>query len=247
MVALHATARTLSLCLAVACLVIWPIPGDADAAQAEFEQIDPSEHVSADVSSLTPVGATLRRRRGRPRKFNEPSRAVTLTLPEAVIERLAAIDRDLSRAVAEVVGRPAASSGRRAASTGRRSAELSVFGDHAVITVTPTRALERRAGIDLVPLPDGRALISFDQPTTISDLELLLCDALDDRTLLDEDRHVFEGIAAILKEARRSEDVALLHRSIIVLRSSPQRRVTVAIPRGASSAKRSTRQRRRTP
>ena len=41
----------------------------------------------------------LTRRRGRPRKFLAPSRAITLTLPEHVIDALHAVDADLSRAV----------------------------------------------------------------------------------------------------------------------------------------------------
>jgi hypothetical protein len=217
MVALHATARAIGLSLFVICLVLWPIPADTDTAQPEFERVDPSEYATANVPSLSGVIGSLRRRRGRPRKFDEPSRAITLTLPDAVIERLTTVDRDLSRAVAEIIM-------RRPVPNGRPYADLLLFGEHAVITVKPTRALERRAGIGLVPLPDGRALISFDQPRTISELELILSDALDDPTLLEEDRRVFEGIVAILREARRSEDVALLHRSIIVLRASPRRR-----------------------
>src|SRR5436190_16587070 len=101
---------------------------------------------------------TLVTRRGRPRKFNEPSRAVTLTLPEQIIEILAAVDPDLSRAVVRLAMPQA---GRAA----RKPAELVSFGRHAVILVTPTRTLERQAGVTLVPLPDGRALISFEQPT----------------------------------------------------------------------------------
>ena len=42
-------------------------------------------------------------RRGRPRKFSGPSRPVTLTLPVATIEALAAVDSDLSRAIVRVV------------------------------------------------------------------------------------------------------------------------------------------------
>ena len=42
-------------------------------------------------------------RRGRPRKFSRPSRAITLTLPEDTIAALRAVDRDLSRAVVRVV------------------------------------------------------------------------------------------------------------------------------------------------
>jgi hypothetical protein len=170
------------------------------------------------LSSVVPsVAGALRRRRGRPRKFAAPSRAVTLTLPESVIASLAAIDRDLSRAIVGLAK-------RRAPKNGHPPADLAVFGRRAVITIQPTSSLERRIGIDLVPLPDGRALISFDQPTTIADLELLLFDALEDPALSADDRKVFEGIGAILRDARRSEDVDLLHRSIIVLESTSSRR-----------------------
>lgn len=92
-----------------------------------------------------------------------------------------------------------------------------MYGRRAVITIRPTPSLERRVGIDLVPLPNGRALISFDQPKTIPDLELTLNDVLEDRTLTNEERQVFESIRTILKEARRSNDVLLLRRNIIVL------------------------------
>jgi hypothetical protein len=165
------------------------------------------------AASVAPaLSSALRRRRGRPRKFAGPSRAVTLTLPESVIESLTASDPDLSRAIVNLAK-------RRGPAAVRPPAELSVFGRKAVITVRPTASLEQRAGVDLVPLSDGRALISFDQPNTIADLELMLNDALEDASLASEDRKVFEGIVKILKEARRSTDVSLLRRSIIVLES----------------------------
>jgi hypothetical protein len=166
------------------------------------------------LSSLGPsVSGALRRRRGRPRKFAAPSRAVTLTLPESVIAALARIDRDISRAIVGLTS-------RRAHKNGHAAAELSVFGRRAVITVQPSEALASRTGIELVPLPDGRALISFDQPRSIADLELRLTDALDDKGLTDDDRRLFEGVLAILRDARRSDDVRLLQRSIILLEAS---------------------------
>ena len=159
----------------------------------------------------TKLAALAPRRRGRPRKFAAPSRAVTLTLPVETLTRLAAIDGDVSRAIVRLLDAQRPSPGRR------QAAELSTFGRRAVITIRPTPALERRTGIELVPLPNGRALISFDQPKTIADLELTLSDALDDRTISAEERQVFEAICAILKEARRSNEIRLLRRNIIVL------------------------------
>jgi hypothetical protein len=68
-----------------------------------------------------------------------------------------------------------------------------------------------------VPLPDGRALISFGEATSTAGLELMIADALDDRDLAPEDRAIFEAIGEILRSARRSVKTLLLKRSIIVL------------------------------
>jgi hypothetical protein len=160
-------------------------------------------------------------RRGRPRKFAEPSRPVTLTLPLDVIAALGTVDADLSRAVVRLV-RPALGRRRQA------PAELAKFGSRAVIVVHPSRTLERRTGVCLVPLPDGRALISFDQSRTPAELELLIADALDDPSLSRSDRDVFEAVATILKSARRSRDVSLRQSTIIVLEGRRRRRIRQA-------------------
>jgi len=154
-------------------------------------------------SQLTPVA-----RRGRPRKFTVPSRPITLTLPERVIDALRAIDPDLSRAVVRLA-QPELAKQRRP------PAELATFGRRSVILVNPTRTLDRQPGLVLVHLPDGRALISFDRSITVGGLELMMADALEDRGLSKEDRAVFEAIAGILRTARRSDRAALVQRNII--------------------------------
>jgi hypothetical protein len=158
----------------------------------------------------------MRRGRGRPRKFAAPSRAVTLTLPEWVLSALSNVHEDISKAVVQVMQ-------RRPRLQARPVAELTVFGRSAVITVRPTPSLERRGGVRLVPLPDGRALLSFDQPTSVAELELTLHDALEEEQLPAADRQLFEAIVAILKEARRSRDVTLHRRNIIVLETNGAR------------------------
>ena len=163
-------------------------------------------------------------RRGRPRKFTAPSRPVTLTLPESVIDALASLDGDLSRAVVRLA-QPLL------AERPHPPAELATFGRHSVIVVHPTPTLEKRTGVELVHLPDGRALISFDQATTIPGLELLINDALDDRRLPAEDRSIFEAVGAILTGARRADNVVVLQRNIIVLETG---RPSAAIRRRSS-------------
>ncbi|MBA3641054.1 MAG: hypothetical protein H0W53_17675 [Acidobacteria bacterium] len=133
---------------------------------------------------------------------------MTLTLPEHVIETLTAGEPDLSRAIVRLT--PAST--KRAA----RPAELCHFGSHAVILVSPTRTLEKLAGVELVPLPDGRALIAFPPSRTAADLELLLEDAVDGPALTRADRSIFESVLEVIREARRSGEVSFVQRSIIV-------------------------------
>jgi cobalamin biosynthesis protein CbiG len=127
-----------------------------------------------------------------------------------VIDALERVDRDLSRAVVRVT-QPEIRKQPHAA------AELAAFGSRAVIVVSPTRTLERFMGVMLVPLSDGRALISFDETTTPARLELMIEDALEDRTLPPDDAEILASIRDLLKEARRSTSVTLSQRNIIVL------------------------------
>ena len=83
-----------------------------------------------------------------------PSRAVTLTLPDYVLDALSAIDPDLSRAVVRLT-QP------ELAKQPHPPAELVRFGQSAVIVVNPTRTLEQRTGVNLIPLPglDGYGIV----------------------------------------------------------------------------------------
>ena len=166
--------------------------------------------VKLDKHLMSPAPLSVVPRRGRPRKFAVASRAVTLTLPEDVIAALGGVDADISRAIVRVM-QPAR------ARQPHPPAELATFGRRAVIIVNPTPSLERQPGIDLVPLPDGRALISFDQPMTVAELELFIGDEVESGRLSAPDQEIYEAIRSILQNARRSENVTLLQRKIIVL------------------------------
>lgn len=165
----------------------------------------------------------ITRRRGRPRKFAAPSRAVTLTLPESVIATLETVDPDLSRAVVRLAQPEVARQPHPAA-------EVVTFGHRAVIVVNPTRTLEQRTGVLLLPFPDGRALICFDDAMTTARLELLIRDALDEHDLPEADGQVFEQIRDLLKEARRTPGVSLRQRQVIVLEygNGPRKRAARA-------------------
>ena len=171
---------------------------------------------------MTPM-KLVKTRRGRPQKFGRPSRAVTLTLPEDIIIALQSVDDDISRAVVRLTQPLVADIAPQP------PAELSKYGDSAVIVVKPTPALERIGGVTLVPLPDGRALISLDEAMSVSDLELKIRDAIDGDEKLDvRERSVLTSIAEILKTARTTKGIVVHERSIIVLQSSKQGRIAGA-------------------
>jgi hypothetical protein len=162
---------------------------------------------------MTPVRNT----RGRPRKFGRPARAVTLTLPHDIIDRLGRLDADMGRAVVGLVERAP-----RKTNT-RRPAEVVSHGNHSVILVTPVAALRKLRGVQLVQVSDGRALIALDHPHGIPQLELDLRDVLENGTLKAGDRVVLEALAAILKDARFSHGLTVHERSIIVFEARRRR------------------------
>ena len=142
-------------------------------------------------------------------KVRTPSRAVTLTLPDHVIEALTAGDPDLGRAIVRLTP--------KARKQAARPAELCHFGSHAVIVVSPTRTLEKRAGVELVPLPDGRALIAFPQSTTRRGSRAVAGRCAGWSGPQARRPTIFESVLEVIRDARRSDDVSLVHRSIIVL------------------------------
>jgi hypothetical protein len=156
---------------------------------------------------------------GRPRKFGRPSAAVTVTLPEDVLTRLRTIDPDLGRAIVTVVERQ-----RMKRLRGPQPAELSRYGNHAVIVVNPANALKRIPGVELVPAGNGRALISLSVPHSVAALELAVRDTLEATDIPASERDTLRAVAGILREARRSRGVSLKERSIIVLESRRRQR-----------------------
>ena len=163
----------------------------------------------------------LRHGPGRPMKYGRAARAVTVTLPEDVIERLSALDDDLGRAIVTLAERrrTAAAAVRRG-----RQPQVAAFGNHAVIVVTPMKELRRLPGVQLVPIGNGRALISLAHGYSVPQLELDLRDAIERSDTPASERQTLTALAEILAQSRRSQQVTLEERTIIVLESKRTRR-----------------------
>ncbi len=151
-------------------------------------------------------------RLGRPRKYGRPARAVTVTLPEDTLTRLSAIHADVGSAIVNLVERKTPDRMQPI-----RPAEIARYGNHAVIVVTPSRALKRLRGVQLVPIGDGRALISLLPSVSVSALELQVRDALERQDVHVREREALTAIADILRRGRASRDLTFQARTIIVL------------------------------
>jgi hypothetical protein len=153
---------------------------------------------------------------GRPQKYGRPSHAVTVSLPEDVLDRLRSLDADLGRAIVALVEQQTSPHAHTLA-----PAELTSYGNHAVIVVDQATVLKQLPGVQLVPTGNGRALISLDHPNSIPRLELHVRDAMDS-DISTKERQTLEALAGILRHARSSPGVTLQERSIIVLESRRQ-------------------------
>ena len=166
-----------------------------------------SEHLSA-----LPV-------RGRPKKYGRPARAVTVTLPEDVLATLSSSDSDLGRAIVRLVERRG-----KALPRSRKPAEIATYGSRSVIVVPEARALRKLAGVQLVPIGDGRCLIALEPPYSIPRLELDIRDVLARNGAAGREREILNAVAAILRSARVSRNVIPEERTIIVLEARRSRR-----------------------
>jgi hypothetical protein len=161
--------------------------------------------------------ATTRSRPGRPLKFGRPSRVITVTLPEDIIETLRATDADLGRAIVSVAdGTRGVSAGSQGA---RKVVELMRTGRReSLIVIDPTAvpSLPRCAFIRIGP---HRAFMALDPGSGLADLELSVVDRVDDPDVTRDQRRALRTLRAALRRWRQDASVSISARSIVLLES----------------------------
>lgn len=143
----------------------------------------------------------LKSKGGRPRKFTEPSRPITVTLPDSTLEQLARIDRDRALAIAKAA--------RMAGGTDVEGPEpdvcmLDAGNQRALIIVRPNRYLRRLDCLNLVEVSRGRCLITTRTGTPSTVIEVGLRDMLElvPRSETRE-RAMLEELAGIFRRTRQ--------------------------------------------
>jgi hypothetical protein len=140
---------------------------------------------------------------GRPPKFREPRQPVTMTLPNRILERLAEIDPDRTRAVVKVT--------EAVAGTGRghfRPVELvEMAPGKSLIVVGPNKSLKKIPWLKLVEITPARYLLTVPSGTTIEALEVALRDLIAHPELLKNEREnaILHELLEIIGNQRRAE------------------------------------------
>jgi hypothetical protein len=143
---------------------------------------------------------------GRPPKFDEPRRPVTLTLPERTLASLAAIHADRATAIVKLVedALPDGSTG------GRRLVDLvRVAPDAAVILVAPSRSLRRIPWLRLAEISPRRNLLTVEPGTPIESLEVAILDLMESLPIKEEyERTILGELRELIGAGRRSNNIS---------------------------------------
>lgn len=141
---------------------------------------------------------------GRPPKFAESRRAVTVTLPDRTLKSLERVSADRARAIVKCVD--AVVRGNAGAPPDVELVE--VMSGKALIIVGPCQALGRIEWLKLVEIAPARYLIMLPSGKPIECLEVEIQDILDGLGPDDEDRPLLERLREVMVTQRRRRTVS---------------------------------------
>ena len=142
---------------------------------------------------------------GRPKKFHEVSRPVTVTLPERTLRQLCNINEDRAQGIVKAVDIVAGS-----ATHPTKPVELvEVTPGKAIIVVGPSKSLRKITWLRMVEIAPVRYLLSLPPGTSIESLEIAILDLLE--TLpqeANEDRVLLEALRNCIAYQRRGKMIS---------------------------------------
>ena len=140
-------------------------------------------------------------RGGRPAKFAEPSRPVTVTLPERVLRLLTAVDSDRAKAITKLADFSLAMNGKPL----KPVATVKIADGRAILLVNYSEQLKRLPWLRLIEVAPARHLISIRSGTSIESMELAIHDLLEDLPAGKSfERDTLKALMNIIRESRRT-------------------------------------------
>ena len=152
-------------------------------------------------------------KRGRPLKFGRPTRPLSVSLPDDVIEWLETLDPDPAWAIVSLFEKARA---RHAGAAPRAPAELvQLPGRRALILVAPD-VFDDLPGVSVIRLSDGRGFLALQPGKGYADLELAVVDRIDAVNVSPDRRKALVEIRKQLREWRQA-GLVFEARSILVV------------------------------
>jgi hypothetical protein len=140
---------------------------------------------------------------GRPPKFREPRYPVTMTLPKRILDQLAEINPDRTRAVVKVT-----EAVMGAGQGPFKPVELIEMAPRkSLIVVGPSKALQSIPWLRLIEITPARFLLTVPSGTSIEALEVALRDLITHPELLKEEREnaVLHELLELIGRQRRAQ------------------------------------------
>jgi len=158
---------------------------------------------------------------GRPPKFQEPRRPVTVTLPERTLSQLAAIDEDRARAIVKITD--AMVGGGRRRSPPVELVEMS--SGKSVIVVGPSRTLKRIPWLKLIEIAPARYLLTIPPGTAVESLEVVLHDMINDPKIRHDkwEHTILHELITMIGHQRRTQRMSKAE--ILIINSDEKRTV----------------------
>lgn len=156
-----------------------------------------------------------RPKRGRPRKFPQPSQVVALTLPEDVVRGLRRVHPDLAWAIVTLVDKRLA----RAADDPPPDAELVAIADRRWLIGVNRAVFTKLPGVRIIPLDGHRAFLALEPGHGMADLELAVIDRLAIASIRSRERTALNGLLTRLRAWRHNRALRFHPQAIIVVES----------------------------
>lgn len=145
---------------------------------------------------------TTAKRSGRPPKFKEARRPVTVTLPERTLRQLAAMHEDRAMAIVKLAEQATHAGPEEAA---KPLEVVPISRNQAILLVGPSLALLRIHGLRLVEVAPSRFLLVVPSGTPVESLEVNIRDQLESlRESEASDRELLQNLLRLLGRQRRT-------------------------------------------
>ena len=156
---------------------------------------------------------------GRPPKFTEARRPITVTLPERILKSLELVNRDRARAIVKCVESAAGDAGQ-----GARYVELvEVLPGQALIVVGSCQSLSKIEWLRLVEIAPARFLLALPPGMPVERLEVEIGDLIDDlEPVAEDERFLLERLRALILQQRRRKTVSKAELLFVDIAKKPE-------------------------